>query len=59
MAHGSWCRKPEAGQAASRQGRLTRWPAKPETRTMIPEAGFMAPLSNKIPNRKGKAAEKL
>jgi hypothetical protein len=47
-----------AGQAASRQGQLTRWPAEPEARTLIPEAGFMALLSNKFPNRKGKAAEK-
>jgi hypothetical protein len=47
------------GQAASRQGRLTRWPAKPETRTMIPDAGFMALLSKMISNQKGKAAEKL
>jgi hypothetical protein len=47
------------GQAASRQGRLTRWPAKPETRTMIPDAGSMALLSKMIPNRKGKAAKKL
>jgi hypothetical protein len=54
-----WLMIQGAGQAASRQGRLTRWPAKPETRTLIPEAGSMALLSNKIPNRKGKAAKKL
>jgi hypothetical protein len=57
MIHGAGNRK--QGQAASRQRRFTRWPVKPETCVPIPEAGFMALLSNKIPNRKGKAAKKL